>query len=136
VLGTLAVEQPELAFEALQRWGRRSHRPRTGRSRGVRAGARLANRRIPLPAIDVAAKLPAVWPAVVGLYRHRRDGLQTGLNLPATVELAQVTGLRVIASGGVRGREDITAARRAGLAGVIAGRALYEGNLPVEGLFE
>jgi phosphoribosylformimino-5-aminoimidazole carboxamide ribotide isomerase len=135
VLGTLAVEQPELAFEALQRWG--ADRIALGldaregfvRVRGWQTGASRT-------VVDVAQSyLPygLEWLVFTDI---ARDGLQTGLNLPATVELAQVTGLRVIASGGVRGREDITAARRAGLAGVIAGRALYEGNLPVEGLFE
>jgi phosphoribosylformimino-5-aminoimidazole carboxamide ribotide isomerase len=63
-----------------------------------------------------------------------RDGLQSGINLTATVELAQVSGLRVIASGGVRGSEDVRAAREAGLAGIIAGRALYEGCLDIAAL--
>jgi phosphoribosylformimino-5-aminoimidazole carboxamide ribotide isomerase len=64
-----------------------------------------------------------------------RDGLQTGLNLPATVALASATGLRVIASGGVSGLDDIHAARQSSLAGVIAGKALYEGTLDIKGLF-
>ena len=61
-----------------------------------------------------------------------RDGLQTGINLPATRELAQRSGLNVIASGGVRAAEDIHAAREASLAGVIIGRALYEGTVKLE----
>jgi phosphoribosylformimino-5-aminoimidazole carboxamide ribotide isomerase len=90
---------------------------------------------LPLPAIDVARRYLEHGLQWLIFTDISRDGLQTGLNLPATVELAQATGLQVIASGGVRGLKDITAAREAGLAGVIAGRALYEGTLPVEDLF-
>ena len=61
-----------------------------------------------------------------------RDGLLKGCNVEATVELALETDLRVIASGGVAGMEDIRALARqadAGIEGVITGRALYEGRL-------
>jgi phosphoribosylformimino-5-aminoimidazole carboxamide ribotide isomerase len=43
--------------------------------------------------------------------------------------LADVTGLDVIASGGVASQEDIEAVKAAGLSGVIVGRALYEGQV-------
>jgi phosphoribosylformimino-5-aminoimidazole carboxamide ribotide isomerase len=56
-----------------------------------------------------------------------RDGVSTGINIPATVRLAQETGLQVIASGGVAALWDVEAAARAGLPGIIIGRALYEG---------
>ena len=58
-----------------------------------------------------------------------RDGMGHGLNIPATRELADVSGLDVIASGGVHTIEDVIAAKDAGLAGCIIGRALYEGTI-------
>jgi phosphoribosylformimino-5-aminoimidazole carboxamide ribotide isomerase len=58
-----------------------------------------------------------------------RDGVGQGVNVEATAELARATGLRVIASGGVAGGEDVQRVRAAGLAGVIIGRALYEGQV-------
>jgi phosphoribosylformimino-5-aminoimidazole carboxamide ribotide isomerase len=61
-----------------------------------------------------------------------RDGLLTGCNIDATVKLARSTTLPVIASGGVKGIEDIhqLAAHAAhGVEGVITGRALYDGRL-------
>jgi phosphoribosylformimino-5-aminoimidazole carboxamide ribotide isomerase len=61
-----------------------------------------------------------------------RDGMSTGLNLDATVELAQKTGLHVIASGGVASLEDVRQTYDAGLSGVIIGRALYEGSVVLE----
>ncbi len=65
-----------------------------------------------------------------------RDGMMRGLNVGATVELAKRCPVPVIASGGVAGPADIAALQAAArklaggeLAGVIAGRALYEGAL-------
>ena len=57
-----------------------------------------------------------------------RDGMLTGPDLAGAVEL-QSTGAQVIASGGVASVDDIRSACQAGLAGVIVGRALYEGRL-------
>ena len=57
-----------------------------------------------------------------------RDGMLTGPDLPGAVEL-QRAGAQVIASGGVASVDDIRSACEAGLAGVIVGRALYEGRL-------
>ena len=61
-----------------------------------------------------------------------RDGMGTGLNLDATIELSQVTGMHVIASGGVASLEDVKRVYEAGLSGVIIGRALYEGTVVLE----
>ncbi len=61
-----------------------------------------------------------------------KDGLSSGLNIPATRELSDVSGLDVIASGGVHTMEDVLAARDANLAGVIIGRALYEGTIDLK----
>jgi phosphoribosylformimino-5-aminoimidazole carboxamide ribotide isomerase len=57
-----------------------------------------------------------------------RDGMLTGPDLEGARRL-QALGAGVIASGGVAGVGDIVAAREAGLAGVIVGRALYEGRI-------
>ncbi len=58
-----------------------------------------------------------------------RDGMGSGVNVDATTTLADSTGLRVIASGGVKTLSDVQRVRDAGLAGVIIGRALYEGHI-------
>jgi len=62
----------------------------------------------------------------------KRDGMETGVNIEATGDLARETDIPVIASGGVRGMADIEqlmAIESAGILGVIAGRALYTGAL-------
>jgi phosphoribosylformimino-5-aminoimidazole carboxamide ribotide isomerase len=58
-----------------------------------------------------------------------RDGVGRGVDVSAARELADVTKLDVIASGGVASQEDIEAVKAAGLSGVIVGRALYEGQV-------
>jgi phosphoribosylformimino-5-aminoimidazole carboxamide ribotide isomerase len=56
-----------------------------------------------------------------------RDGTGTGPNLEASVELARAVTLPVIASGGVGSLDDVRAACGRGLAGLIVGKALYQG---------
>ena len=77
-------------------------------------------------------------------YRHlvytdiARDGMQTGIDEQAYVQMAAAFGHPVIASGGVAGMDDIVrlaeaeAASPGSIEGVIAGRAIYEGGLLVE----
>jgi phosphoribosylformimino-5-aminoimidazole carboxamide ribotide isomerase len=64
-----------------------------------------------------------------------RDGIMQGPNFKATIALAEQISTPVIASGGIRSLEDITRfkqAEPAGIEGVIIGRALYEGVIPVK----
>jgi len=61
-----------------------------------------------------------------------RDGLLTGCNIEATVDLARSVEIPVIASGGVKGLDDIHLLQlhaQDGIEGVITGRALYDGRL-------
>ncbi len=61
-----------------------------------------------------------------------RDGLLKGVNIEATVDLARRVDIPVIASGGVKGIDDIyilSMHANNGIEGVITGRALYEGRL-------
>ena len=61
-----------------------------------------------------------------------RDGMLTGINVEATVKLAQALSIPVIASGGLAGLPDIEklcAVEFEGVEGVICGRAIYNGAL-------
>ena len=62
-----------------------------------------------------------------------RDGMQSGVNLPALTRLAETSPIPVIAAGGMSTLADIKAlyplSLSAGLEGAISGRALYEGTL-------
>lgn len=64
-----------------------------------------------------------------------RDGMMTGVNIEATVQLAQSADIPVIASGGVSNLEDIRKlceVRDQGVEGVILGRSIYEGSLNLQ----
>src|SRR5690625_442372 len=61
-----------------------------------------------------------------------RDGMLTGVNIPATIALSQAVKIPVIASGGVSSLDDIQALCEAeddGIEGVILGRSIYEGTV-------
>ena len=64
-----------------------------------------------------------------------RDGMLTGVNIEATVTLAQSLNIPVYASGGIRSIDDVRAlcdVADQGVAGAITGRAIYEGTLDFE----
>ena len=61
-----------------------------------------------------------------------RDGMMTGVNIEATVRLAQALSIPVIASGGLASLDDVKklcTVESEGITGAIAGRAIYEGQL-------
>lgn len=134
VLGTVVVERPELFSAALKRWGPKrvaaglDARGGLVQVRGWQAGT-------PIPALDLAQRLAEGGLRWLVFTDIARDGLQTGLNLTATIDLAEASGLNVIASGGVSRLEDVRQAKTAGLAGAIVGRALYEGAIEPAELF-
>lgn len=64
-----------------------------------------------------------------------RDGMMQGVNVDATVAMAQASSIPVIASGGITNMDDIIALQKeahTGICGAITGRAIYEGTLDVE----
>jgi phosphoribosylformimino-5-aminoimidazole carboxamide ribotide isomerase len=63
-----------------------------------------------------------------------RDGMMQGVNVEATVAMAQASRIPVIASGGITNLDDIRALKAVadqGICGAITGRAIYEGTLDV-----
>jgi phosphoribosylformimino-5-aminoimidazole carboxamide ribotide isomerase len=131
VIGTAAIENPALLDWALGAYG--AERVAVG----IDARDGLAQVRGWTQAAAVSAqelgervfRQGARWCVFTDV---SRDGLRTGVNVPSTAALARSTGLRVIASGGVAGIQDVRLAREAGLPGVIIGRALYDGSISLK----
>jgi phosphoribosylformimino-5-aminoimidazole carboxamide ribotide isomerase len=134
VLGTAAVERPELVGEIALRWPGRvavglDHRDGEVRLRGwVDGGGRRVAELIPEA---VAAGAVAVIVTDIS-----RDGRLAGPDVAGLAGLLELTGAPLVASGGVSGLDDlrVLAGIRAdghGLSGVIVGRALYVGAFSV-----
>lgn len=134
VLGTVIVEQPEVLVEALAAWGAERIAASLD-ARNGRVQVRGWQSDTPLMATDLARKLHTQGLRSLVFTDIARDGLQTGLNLSATIALACDSGLKVIASGGVSRLEDVAQAKAGGLSGAIVGRALYEGAIDPLQLF-
>jgi phosphoribosylformimino-5-aminoimidazole carboxamide ribotide isomerase len=85
-----------------------------------------------VPIADMARRFEDAGVASILFTDVGRDGLLKGCNVDATLELARATRLPVIASGGVKGLDDIRLLKiheADGIEGVITGRALFEGRL-------
>jgi len=85
-----------------------------------------------LSVLDIARRFEDAGVSAIVYTDIARDGMLKGLNLDATVALADSISIPVIASGGLASIDDIKAMlspRAAKLAGAIAGRALYDGRL-------
>jgi len=131
VLGTIAVEDPNMVADAIRKFGA-DHvaigidaRDGFVRVRGWKDESGIS-------ASDLALQMRTLGARTVIFTDVRRDGLGSGLNIAVTRELANISGLDVIASGGVHTLDDVNAARKANLSGVIIGRALYEGTLDLK----
>jgi len=128
VLGTLAVERPEIVEAAVELFGEEKiavgidARDGLVRIRGWQENSGMS-------ATGLALQMRTLGLRTVIFTDVSRDGLSRGLNIPSTRALADASELDVIASGGVRSLEDVNAARDANLAGVIIGRALYDGTI-------
>jgi phosphoribosylformimino-5-aminoimidazole carboxamide ribotide isomerase len=85
-----------------------------------------------LTVLEIARRFEDAGVAAIIFTDIARDGLLKGLNLDATIALAEQISIPVIASGGLASIDDVRALlapRASKLAGAIAGRALYDGRL-------
>ena len=85
-----------------------------------------------VPVADMARRFEDAGVASLLFTDIGRDGMLKGCNIAATLDLARRTDLPVIASGGVKGLDDIhmlALHAHEGIEGVITGRALYDGRL-------
>jgi phosphoribosylformimino-5-aminoimidazole carboxamide ribotide isomerase len=135
VLGTLAIEQPDVLREAVERFG--SDRVVVGLdAQGGRVKTRGWQDDGGSDVITIGRQIRSAGVNLVAHTDIGRDGDLSGVNGAAAIELARETGLQVIASGGVSSIEDVLKLKEAaGIEGVIIGRALYTGAIDLKQLF-
>jgi phosphoribosylformimino-5-aminoimidazole carboxamide ribotide isomerase len=81
--------------------------------------------------VEVLDELAGAGVAAVNVTDISRDGTMSGPDLGGLSALVDATAIPVIASGGVGNLDDLAALASTGVAGVIVGRALYEGRFTV-----
>ena len=137
ILGTAAIENPELVAAALATHG--AERIVVGiDARDGRVKTRGWQQDTPITPADLGHHMKDLGVQTVIYTDISRDGVLTGVNAAATGQLAQTTGLHVIASGGVASLDDVTrcaALADQGVIGVITGRAIYDGRLDLAEAF-
>jgi len=130
IIGTAAVRDPPFVREAACQYPGRVAVGLDARDGRVAVEGWAETSKITV--LDLARRFEDAGVAAIVYTDVARDGMLTGLNLDATIALADAVSIPVIASGGLASLEDVRALlapRAAKLAGAIAGRALYDGRL-------
>jgi phosphoribosylformimino-5-aminoimidazole carboxamide ribotide isomerase len=130
IIGTAAVRDPAFVKDAARRF-----------PGGVAVGLDARDGKVAtqgwtetsaISALEIAQRFEDAGVAAIIHTDIARDGLLKGLNLDATIALAEAVSIPVVASGGLASLDDVRALmapRARKLAGAIAGRALYDGRL-------
>jgi phosphoribosylformimino-5-aminoimidazole carboxamide ribotide isomerase len=130
ILGTVALRDPDLVVEACRRFPGQ-----------IAVGIDAKEGRVAVEgwldesettAIELAQRFENAGVAAIIYTDIGRDGAMVGVNVEATVDLAFALATPVIASGGVSSLSDLVELKKhepSGIAGVICGRALYDGRI-------
>lgn len=133
VLGTVCVCQPQVFFEAAERYGEKivaGLDAKDGKL-AVKGWTQIAEK----SAFEFGKEAFSLGVKDAVFTDIGRDGALTGVNLPETVDMAK-TGLNIIASGGIRSIDDLLVLKERGVYGAVLGRALYEGKINLERAIE
>ena len=130
ILGSVAVHKEELVQEACSAYGKRI-------VVGIDAKKGIVatdgwEKSGDISAVELAKKLGAFGLETIIYTDISRDGTLSGVNVTETAHLARASGLKVIASGGVKSISDIEELKKRecdGIIGVIVGKSIYEGTL-------
>ena len=130
IIGTAAVRDPALVKAAA-----RAYPGRTAVGLDARDGAVAVEgwaETSEISVLDIARRFEDAGVAAIIYTDIARDGMLRGLNLDATIALAEAVSIPIIASGGLASIEDVRALltpRAKRLEGAVVGRALYDGRL-------
>ena len=131
ILGTVAVENPDLVREAAKAFP--GHVAVGLDARNGFVATRGWAEETDVQVTDLAKSFEDAGVAAIIYTDIDRDGAMQGPNITATAALAKATSIPVIASGGVSSLDDLVALRDAGgISGAISGRALYDGALDLK----
>jgi phosphoribosylformimino-5-aminoimidazole carboxamide ribotide isomerase len=130
IIGTAAVRDPGFVQKASRAFPGRIAVGLDARDGMLAVDGWMKNSQVPVA--EVAKRFEDAGVAAIVFTDIARDGMMEGLNLDATLALAESVRIPVIASGGLASMDDIRKLiepRATKLAGAIIGRALYDGRL-------
>jgi phosphoribosylformimino-5-aminoimidazole carboxamide ribotide isomerase len=130
VIGTAAVKNPGFLQDACSAFG--GHVVVALDAKGGKVATDGWSKLTGHDVVDLAKKFEDYGVDAVLYTDIGRDGMLTGVNIEATVELARAVRIPVLASGGIRDLTDIEklcAVEEEGIEGAVLGRSLYEGTL-------
>lgn len=130
ILGSVAVQNPALVKEACARYGDRIVVGIDAKDGIVAVEGWGVSGNI--DAVALAKEMKKAGVRTIIYTDISRDGTLAGVNVEATAGLAKESGVKTIASGGVKSLEDIRAVKareKDGIEGVIAGKSIYTGTL-------
>ena len=133
ILGTVAVEQPQLVEQLCQEFPGQIIVGIDARNGKVATRGWLETSEV--TAIDLAKQMQHLGTAAIIYTDIHRDGTLSGPNLEALRELANAVSIPIIASGGVSSITDLLsllALEPLGVSGVIVGRAIYTGDVSLK----
>jgi phosphoribosylformimino-5-aminoimidazole carboxamide ribotide isomerase len=128
ILGTVAVENPDLVREAAREFPGKVAVGLDARNGFVATKGWATETEIQVT--DLAKSFEDAGISAIIYTDILRDGAMKGPNIPATEALARAVNIPVIASGGVSSMDDLSALKATGvISGAISGRALYDGAI-------
>lgn len=130
IIGTAAVKNPELVKKAVEKYPDK-----------IAVGVDAKNGMVAvtgweevsdITAVDLCLKMKEMGVKTIIYTDISKDGMMSGPNIDSTRELIEKTGMDIIASGGVSCMQDIENVKNINAAGVIIGKALYNGALDLK----
>lgn len=131
IIGSKAVEEPDLVTEVVQRWGEE----RVAVAVDERDGNVVTNGWLGGTSKKIVPFIENFLKKGVSYFIHTdisRDGMLSGPNFDMIGRLQKIPGIQLIASGGISSFNDLVKLKEMGLYGVITGKALYEEKITME----
>lgn len=130
IIGTAAVKNPQLVKEAVEKYADKIAVGVDAKNGmvAVTGWEEVSN----ISAVDLCLKMKEIGVKTIIYTDISKDGMMSGPNIESTKELIEKTGMDIIASGGVSCMQDIENVKNINAAGVIIGKALYNGALDLK----
>lgn len=134
ILGTIALEKPDLVSEALNRFGDKIAVGIDARNGFVSVKGWTQDSVV--NAFEFAQKMKDLGVKTIVYTDIAKDGMLSGPNFECSERMVSETKLYVIASGGISTKQDLVRLKDMGLSGAIVGKSLYDGKLNLNEIME